>query len=251
MKRYLAARGLLSPSAFAFFAMHNPPSGTVYNLLLLDESFSMAVVRETTIQGVNDLVHTLQGLACEFPHNKQLLSLTTFNGHGIHEKWVLQDVTTLPPLTLDDFNPSSLTPLLDAMGQSLQHLRQVLAASGTATDPVLVTVLTDGEENASQTYSRPQIRDLVDQLKQQGWTFTYIGANHDIELAAEGLAIDNTLGFVQSSGQMAAMFAQERLARCRYNLTLQESFFGRPPQINYFAQDKSSLVPPTPGGPRP
>ena len=59
---------------------------TVYNLLILDESGSMEVVREPTIRGINELVQSVQGLAREFPEKRQVVSLTTFNGAGIREK---------------------------------------------------------------------------------------------------------------------------------------------------------------------
>jgi uncharacterized protein YegL len=195
------------------------------------------VVRETTIQGFNELVQSVQGLAHEFPHKKQVVSLTTFNGISIQEKLFLQDATTLQPLTLADYCPTSMTPLHDAMGQSLSKLRQVLAATGAADYQVLVTVLTDGEENASKEYSRPMIRQLVEQLKEQGWTFAYIGANHDVDQAADGLAIGNKLAFKQNATQMDAMFAKERYARRRYNLKSREELSGGEPKADYFTED--------------
>ena len=214
--------------------MNISSSGTVYNLIILDESFSMEMVREPTVRGFNELVQSVQELAREFPQKKQMVSLTTFNGVGVQEKLFLQDATTLQPLTLADYCPTSMTPLHDAMGQSLNKLRQVLATTEAADYQVLVTVLTDGEENASKQYSLPMIRDLVEQLKQQGWTFTYIGTNHDVDKAAEGLAIDNKLCFSQNAVQMGAMFEKERYARRRYNLKPKEEVCSSKPKADYF-----------------
>jgi Mg-chelatase subunit ChlD len=224
-------------------------AGTVYNLLVLDESFSMEIVREPTIKGFNELVHALQGLAREFPQRKQLVSLTTFNGLGIRELVQWQDATLLQPLTLAEYRPTSMTPLHDALGQSLSKLRQVLATTGATDYQVLVTVLTDGEENASKQYSRSMIRQLIEQLTAQGWTFVYIGANHDVAQAAEGLAIGNRLTFTQNSAQMEAMFEQERAARRRYNLTPRDGFVSGSPRVNYFADEAS--IPPSPDASRP
>ena len=119
------------------------------------------------------------------------------------------------------------------------------------TTKVLVTVLTDGEENASKEYSRPMIRQLVEQLKEQDWTFTYIGANHDVDKAADGLAIDNKLAFSQNAAEMDAMFEKERYARRRYNLKLKEELFGGKPKADYFDEDEPLPAPPAPGVPRP
>ena len=88
-----------------------PPS-TVYNLLILDESGSMDVVRQTTVSGFNELVQTVQGLAREFPEKKQVVTLTTFNGLGINEKLFMQEASALHQLTLADYKPDSMTPLM-------------------------------------------------------------------------------------------------------------------------------------------
>ena len=143
---------------------------TVYNLILLDESGSMEIVRDTTIRGFNELVQTVQGLSEEFPQKKQLVSLTTFNGLAVKERLFLQEAHSLSPLTLADYRPNASTPLHDAIGQSVSKLRQVLAATGAANYQVLVTVLTDGQENASKEFSRSMIRQLIEQLKQQQHT---------------------------------------------------------------------------------
>ena len=140
------------------------PLRTVYNLLILDESGSMEVVREATIRGFNELVQSVQGLAREFADKKQVVSLTTFNGAGIRETLFLQDASALRPLTLADYRPDSMTPLHDAIGQSVSKLRNVLATTGAVDYQVLVTVLTDGEENASKEFTRPVIKQLIEQL---------------------------------------------------------------------------------------
>ena len=210
------------------------PLRTVYNLLILDESGSMEVVREATIRGFNELVQSVQGLAREFPEKKQVVSLTTFNGVGIREKLFLQESSALQPLTMADYCPDSMTPLHDAIGQSVSKLRNVLITTGAANYQALVTVLTDGEENASKEFTRPVIRQLIEQLKERGWTFTYIGANHDVDQVADGLAIDNKLAFTQNAEEMDAMFIKERYARRRYTLKpLQDSSPGQP-KADYF-----------------
>ena len=90
-----------------FMNAPTPPS-TVYNLLILDESGSMDVVRQTTLSGFNELVQTVQGLAREFPEKKQVVTLTTFNGLGINEKLFMQEASALQQLTLADYKPDSM-----------------------------------------------------------------------------------------------------------------------------------------------
>ena len=198
----------------------------------------MEIVRDTTIRGFNELVQTVQGLSEEFPQKKQVVSLTTFNGLAVKERLFLQEAHSLRPLALADYRPNASTPLHDAIGQSVSKLRQVLAATGAASYQVLVTVLTDGQENASKEFSRPMIRQLIEQLKDEGWTFTYIGANHDVDQAADGLAIDNKLSFNQNAAEIDAMFLKERHARRRYNLKPKEDQSQARPKADYFDDDE-------------
>jgi predicted outer membrane lipoprotein len=80
-------------------------------------------------------------------------------------------------------------------------------------DKVLVTVVTDGYENASREYSSKAIKALVDQLKAQGWVFAYIGANHDVEVVAASLSITNTMCFETTDDGVKKM--SERLSNSR------------------------------------
>ena len=65
----------------------------------------------------------------------------------------------------------------------------------THDDRVLVTIITDGYENASRTWSGKQIKSLVEELRQMGWTFTYIGADQDVVEVAEEIGVQNSLRF--------------------------------------------------------
>ncbi len=108
-----------------------------------------------------------------------------------------------------------MTPLFDAMGNSITSLRQALEKQ---TDyNVLVTVLTDGLENASKEYTGNSIKKLVEEMKMSGWTFTYIGTDHDVETIATSISITNVMYFKKDSGGVRDMFEKERHARAMYS----------------------------------
>lgn len=66
----------------------------------------------------------------------------------------------------------------------------------TEDDSVLVTIITDGEENCSEEYDSKMIKNLIEKLKKQNWTFTFIGIDDlDVENIAHGMGIDNHLQF--------------------------------------------------------
>ena len=66
------------------------------------------------------------------------------------------------------------------MGIALHTLEKEVGEDAIA----LVTVITDGYENASREYTGKMIKDLVSRLDEKGWVFTYIGANQDAMLEA-------------------------------------------------------------------
>ena len=68
-------------------------------------------------------------------------------------------------------------------------------------------------ENASIHWSGPQIKSFVEELRHEGWTFTYIGANQDVEAVAGSMGIRNTLAFEETEEGAKRMIAQDRSSR--------------------------------------
>jgi len=142
----------------------------VHNLIILDESGSMASIKNSIIQGFNELVQTIQGIEKQFPEQEHFVSFVSFNGLGQKLLHFIDPASKLKQIDDSSYNPASLTPLYDAMGFSINKLNQVL--NGQTDYNVLVTILTDGEENDSKEFSGSDIKKLVEQLKQNHWTFT-------------------------------------------------------------------------------
>ncbi len=81
---------------------------------------------------------------------------------------------------------------------------------------MLVTILTDGEENASKEYSFLAIAALIKERKSKGWVFTYIGANHNVDGTAISLNINNHLHFRANDADTKKMFEKNTSSRQRY-----------------------------------
>lgn len=187
----------------------------VHNLIILDESGSMESIKKTIIQGFNEIVQTVKGIEKEFPEQEHFISLITFNGFGNKILHFIDPAGKLEQIDSERYQPGASTPLYDAMGFSISKLRQVLDKQ---TDyNVLVTILTDGEENASKEYSGSDIKKLIEELKLNRWTFTYIGADHDVDKFASSISITNTMTFTKDEGDMRKMFVGEMSARSRYS----------------------------------
>jgi hypothetical protein len=192
----------------------------VYNLIILDESGSMSTIKESTISGFNEIVQTIKGIEKQFPEQKHFISLVTFNGFGIKTLLDKKPVSELSEIDGSSYNPNSSTPLYDAIGLSVLKLRMDIA--GVENANVLVTIITDGEENSSREFNGQQIKKIIDEQKALGWTFTYIGANHDVEKVAASISISNTMNFVSNDASVHAMFIKENDSRVRFSRRIHE-----------------------------
>lgn len=201
----------------------------VHNLIILDESGSMSSIQDTIIKGFNELVQTIQGIQQEFPDQSHSISMISFNGLGQKYLHFMEPVNKLQEINSHSYVPQAFTPLFDAMGSALNRLKEAL--SDQKDYNVLVTILTDGEENASREFSGSTIKEMVEELSAENWTFTYIGTDHDVEKIASSLSIKNTMTFEKNSNGIERMFAMERQARFQYSrkIDLNEEI-----SLNYF-----------------
>lgn len=162
----------------------------IFNLIIIDESGSMQSIKTAAIDSVNETIQTIDSAQRNHDDQEHYVSLVTFN-NNVKTVYECVPVDEVKELTTTTYRPRCSTALYDAMGMSLNALRAKVAKE----DKVLVTVVTDGYENASVEYSGTAIKALVEELKTQGWIFAYIGANQDVEEVAAKISISNTLSF--------------------------------------------------------
>lgn len=191
----------------------------VFNLIIVDESGSMSIIRKQAFTGMNETLQTVRQMQEKFPEQEQRVTLVTFDSGNT--KWHYDNIAALHTADLkwEDYRPCGGTPLYDAMGAAISKVNAQVSDG----DNVLVTVITDGEENSSVEWTLKMIRTMIEKLKRQHWTFTLIGTdNLDVETMAHSLAIEEHLEFHQDTEGTKAMFARERQSRERYNCCLAE-----------------------------
>ena len=191
----------------------------VFHLLLLDESGSMGDIRQPVIDGFNATAQTVMELEQQFREQEHRICLVTFNGSGIRTPLFDEPASKLSRLDVKSYHPRGATPLHDAMGLAITRLR--VLTEGHADHRVLVTILTDGIENASREYSQAAIQALVEELTEKNWMFTYYGVNHDARRTAESLSIRISFDFAAAPEAMPALFARDRDSRLAYSRRLQ------------------------------
>lgn len=186
----------------------------VHNLIIVDESGSMSIIRKQAFTGMNETLQTVRQMQKKFPDQAQFVTLLTFD--SCHTTWHYDDTPALKTrdLSWKAYNPGGGTPLYDAIGKGISKVNaQILDG-----DHVLVTIITDGEENSSEEWTLKMVRTMIEKLKKQGWTFTLIGTdNLDVESMAHSFAIDEHMEFHQDVEGTRAMFERERRSRERYN----------------------------------
>ncbi len=204
----------------------------VHNLIILDESGSMQSIKPSIINGFNELVQSIKGIQKQFPEQEHSISIISFNGFGNKVLHFMDDVSKLNTIDSSNYKPDAMTPLYDAMGFSFNKLKTELETQSNYN--VLVTILTDGEENASKEYTGIVIKNMIEELSEGNWTFTYIGTDHDVEKMATNLSIKNSMIFEKNVDGIKTMFEDEYDSRMRYstNISLKKDF-----KENYF--DKS------------
>lgn len=145
---------------------------------ILDRSGSMESMKKSVIDGFNEYIN---GLKKAKETKKTLFSLTTFdsdmsNSLQLEKVYVAKPVKEIEPLTANKFVPRGGTPLYDAAVETIESLAKKVSDD----QPVLVVIMTDGEENTSKKHDQECFSDLVEKLKLKGnWTFVFMGANQD------------------------------------------------------------------------
>jgi hypothetical protein len=203
---------------------------TIYHFIL-DSSGSMENCRAETITSFNSQLETIQKLQKEFPDQTFHVSLTTFSDlveHQIREA----TVNDFRILSMANYRPGGSTALLDAIGESINLIRMNnesdILKNRTS---VVVLILTDGQENASQAFTYHQITNTIAELEaSEKWSFSFLGADIDALHTSKMLNIkcENVISF--SKGDMNSVFKDvnkglESYAKCKSEGTLKNGIF--------------------------
>ena len=189
--------------------MENSKENRVHNLIILDESGSMQSIYREALTGVNETLQTIRSAQKKYPDQQQFVTLVTFDSDHFNRIYHSTTAIDAKDIKEDQYHPNASTPLYDAMGKSINELRPNVGKD----DIVLVTIITDGYENASEEYDNAAIKSLVEEMRKKGWVFTYIGANQDVGKVAMSISINNHLAFRSTRQGTQDMFAKERRSR--------------------------------------
>jgi len=169
-------------------------NNTTELVFILDRSGSMAGLESDTVGGFNAMIDKQKKQDGEC-----YVSTVLFDNASevLHDRVKLADIRKM---TDDDYTVRGCTALIDAIGGSIRHIRNIHRYARPEDVPAhtVFVIITDGQENASHRYSGEQVRQMIDlQKKEQGWEFLFIGANIDaVETAARyGISGDRAVNY--------------------------------------------------------
>lgn len=155
--------------------------------LVLDRSGSMSSCIEAAIAAANDFIRghrQAEGTAD--------LTITLFDDI-IQIDDQPRPIDQVPEFDTNNFVPRATTALLDAIGTTIDHLGQRLAALPEAERPgtVIVAILTDGLENASQCFTWQAIHDMIKHQEEvYSWEFFFLAAGEEAIRQANEIGIN-------------------------------------------------------------
>ena len=156
-------------------------------VFIIDKSGSMSGLESDTIGGFNSLIKKQKK-----EEGDALISVVFFNDN---QDVVLDrvDINKVKELTEDDYVCMSCTALLDAVGDSIKHIRNIhkYARKEDIPEKTVFVIMTDGLENASEKYRYHDVKRLIERAKEESnWEFLFLGANIDAIGEAKNLGIE-------------------------------------------------------------
>ena len=152
-------------------------------ILVSDRSGSMQSCREEAEGGINRFIEEQKDASGEAK-----LTMVQFDDvyEVIHNGMPIKDVPKY------ELHPRGWTALLDAIGKAISTVGERLSKTKDEDRPGLVVcvISTDGNENKSMEYTRPQIKEMIEHhQKNYNWQFQFLGANIDAIMAGGQMGI--------------------------------------------------------------
>lgn len=157
-------------------------------VLVIDASGSMNPLKADTVGGVNSVIE-------EQKKNKKdgnvLVNLVTFNNTSrvVYDR---VDINKVKPFGDADYHIGGCTALYDAVCGSIKKISAIhkYIRKEDVPNKTVFVIITDGLENASVNFRGKDVKRMIEQKKEDGWEFIFLGANIDTEETARDLGVD-------------------------------------------------------------
>ncbi len=191
-------------------------------IFILDRSGSMSGLENDTIGGFNGM---LKKQRLEDGEANVTTVLFDDKIEMLHKREDINKVSH------EDYYVRGCTALLDAIGQSINYMKNVqrYAKEDDRAENVLFIITTDGYENSSKEYNYSKIKKMINEQKEKyNWNFLFLGANIDAISTAErfGIAEEFASNYVadEEGTKLTYEVMNTVISKCRTSETLDRSW---------------------------
>ena len=192
--------------------------------VVLDRSGSMGKRRDTAMASFNDFLEEHRTLP-----DRARLSLNQFD-HAFEQVAVGARLKQVEPLTWETYVPRGTTALLDAIGRTIEETDARLkkrvekrARKGKPEEAVavIITIITDGLENASTRFSHEQVKAMIEAKENdEDWTFIFMGTSW--ESVRQGHRFGMKREFMMDIGESPEAYREAQAMVSRKMMTVRE-----------------------------
>ena len=155
-------------------------------VFILDKSGSMHGLEKDTVGGFNSVIDEQKK-----PGGEVLVSTVLFSNDSetLHDRI---SIDRIAPLTEEDYVTGGCTALLDAVGDTIEHIGKIhkYIREEDVPEKTMFVITTDGMENASKKYRAHEIKRMIERKQEEGWNFIFMASNIDASEEAEKIGID-------------------------------------------------------------
>lgn len=184
-------------------------------ICVVDRSGSMGSIRDDAVGGFNTFLAEQKKVdrPCKFTYAQFDSEYElVHNGVALHN---------VRPLDHTTYVPRGSTALLDAIGRTVNEVGARLQNTPEDERPgkVLFVILTDGHENSSQEFTRPQINEMIThQRDKYKWEFIFLAANQDAIKTGGDMGISRSFNFAATGQFVKGVYASAARSVTSYRL---------------------------------
>ncbi len=157
-------------------------------VFILDRSGSMGGLEGDTIGGFNAMIEKQKK-----EKGGAIVSTVLFDNLSevLHDRVPLEKIE---PMTERQYWVRGCTALIDAIGGAIRHISRVhkYIREEDVPEHTIFIITTDGMENASREFSSKEVKRMIEDKKELGWEFLFLGANIDAVETAKHFGIDES-----------------------------------------------------------
>lgn len=178
-------------------------------VFILDRSGSMGGLESDTIGGFNAMLEKQKQ-----EKGDAVVSTVLFDNISevLHDRIPIEKVE---PMTGKQYFVRGCTALVDAIGGAIKHISNVhkyIREEDVPAHTVFI-ITTDGLENASRRFSSAEVKKMIEQKKELGWEFLFLGANIDAVETAKHFGIEEDRAVTYKSDKVGTRLNYKAMSR--------------------------------------